>query len=155
VPRLIPIQIGAQTAQQDVTALQASTHPELYGQVDQMFWRRPFALAAADAATTNAMGQEIGRMLKPGGFIELRLLRGGEEAQAQAIAAQIPGSRVVVVPRGAILSFARDGERPPGLDDEQWAILQNAGPDIRGDYGALGQGMFARLVRIYRGSAPP
>jgi len=91
-------------------------------------------------------------MLKPGGFVELRLLRGGEEAQAEAIAAQIPGARVVTVPRGAITSFARTGERPPMISDEQWAILQDAAPDIQGNFGALGEGTYARIVRIYRGS---
>jgi hypothetical protein len=152
VPRLIPIAAAGRTAQQDVVALQASSHTELYGSVDQMYWRRPFALAAADPATQAAMGQEVGRMLRPGGYLEMRLLRGGEEAQAEAIAAQIPGSRMVVVPRGAIANYARTGVRPPDLTDEQWQILEAAGPDIRGDYGALGQGNFARLVRIYRGA---
>jgi hypothetical protein len=155
VPRLIPVATAGRTAQQDVTRLQPSTHPELHGQVDRAYWRRPFALAAADPATTAAMGQEVGRWLKPGGFLELRLLRGGEEAQARAIAAQIPDSRIVSVPRWAIAAYARTGQRPRGLTNEQWAVLQEAAPDIRGEFGALGQGSFARIVRIYRGGPAP
>ncbi len=148
--RLIPIALGGRTAQQDVTGLQVSAHPELHGQVDRAYWRRPFALGAADSQTLAAMGRELGRMLRPDGFLELRLLRGSEEAQARAIAAAIPGARVVTVPRGAIEAFVRNGARPPNLSDEQWTILQDAGPDIRGEFGALGQGVFARIVRIYR-----
>jgi hypothetical protein len=101
------------------------------------------------------MGQEIGRWLRPGGFLELRLLRGSEEAQARAIAAQIPDARIVSVPRGAIRDFARTGQRPPGLTNAQWAVLEEAGPDIRAEFGALGQGQFARIVRIYRGGPEP
>ena len=85
----------------------------------------------------------------------MRLLRGGDEAQARAIAAQIPDARVISVPRGAITAYARNGERPPGLSDEQWAVLQEAGADIRGEFAALGAGQFARIVRIYRGAAAP
>lgn len=155
VPRLIPVATAGQTAQQDVTALQPSTHPELHGQVDRAYWRRPFALGAADPATTEAMGKEIAQWLKPGGFLELRLLRGGEVPQARALAAQIPDARVVVVPRGAIAAFARTGQRPPGLTNEQWGVLQEAAPDIRGEYGALGQGQFASIVRVYRGGPTP
>jgi hypothetical protein len=152
VPRLIPIATGGRTAQQDVTGLQPSTHPELHGQVDRAYWRRPFALASADANTTAAMGKEVAKWLKPGGFLELRLLRGGEVAQALAIAAQIPDSRMVIVPRGAIAAYARTGQRPPGLLNEQWGVLEQAGPDIRGEFGALGQGQFASIVRIIRGT---
>ena len=97
------------------------------------------------------MGREVGRWLRPGGFLELRLLRGGDDAKARAIAAQIPDARVVSVPRGAIAAYARTGQRPNGLSNEQWAVLQEAGPDIRGEFGALGEGQFARIVRIYRG----
>ena len=143
------------TAQEDITRLQPSTHEALYGTVDRAYWRRPFGLATADSATTAAMGQEIARWLRPGGFLEMRLLRGGDEAQARAIAAQIPDARVISVPRGAISASARNGERPPGLSDEQWAVLQEAGADIRGEFAALGAGQFARIVRIYRGAAAP
>ena len=79
-----------------------------------LWFRRPDVLGAdlspwppPTQATQAAMGQEVGRMLRPGGYLEMRLLRGGEEAQAEAIAAQIPGSRMVVVPRGAIANYAR------------------------------------------------
>ena len=152
VSRLVPVQGGGLTAQQDVTGLQVSTHPQLDGQVAQAYWRRPFGLATADSATTKAIGKEVARWLAPGGFLELRLLRGGEEAQALEIAAQIPGARVVTVPRAAILSYASIGARPFGLSDEQWAVLEGAGPDIRQEFGALGRGDFARIVRIYRGT---
>lgn len=155
VPRLVPIAAGGQTAQEEITRLQPSAHEALYGTVDRAYWRRPFGLATADPATTAAMGQEIARWLRPGGFLEMRLLRGGDEAQARAIAAQIPDARVISVPRGAITAYARNGERPPGLSDEQWAVLQEAGADIRGEFAALGAGQFARIVRIYRGAAAP
>lgn len=150
-PRLVPIALGNLKAQEDVTRLQPSTHGELHGRVDRAYWRRPFALAAADPEATAAMGREVGRWLRPGGFLELRLLRGGDDAKARAIAAQIPDARVVSVPRGAIAAYARTGQRPNGLGNEQWAVLQEAGPDIRGELGALGEGQFARIVRIYRG----
>jgi hypothetical protein len=154
--RLIPIATGGRPAQQDVIGLQPSRHPELHGQVDRAYWRRPFALASADAATLAAMGQELGRMLRPGGFLELRLLRGGEEAQAHAIAAEIPGARVVVVPARGIRRFVeRNGARHPDLSNEEWAILQDAARDVRGEFGALGEGDFQRVVRIYRGTPPP
>ena len=150
VPELIPVESQGLKAQQNVARLQPSTHPELAGQVDRAYWRRPFALSAADPATTSAIGREVGSWLKPGGFIELRLLRGADAVQAGAIAEQIPGARVVTVPRGAIRAYAATAERPPALTDEQWNILQEAAPDLRGDYGALGEGNFARIVRIYR-----
>jgi hypothetical protein len=152
VPRLIPTRAPGRTAQQDVSGLQPSMHPELHGQVDRAYLRRPFALASANAETIAAMGREIGQWLRPGGFLELRLLRGGEAAQAEAIAQQIPNARVVTVPRGAITAYARSGQRPAGLTDEQWTVLQEAGPDIRGEFGAYGEGQFARIIRIYRGS---
>jgi len=151
VPRLIPIESGGVPAQRDVSAILRSTHPELYGQVDRAYWRRPFALGAADAETTAAMGLELARWLKPGGFLELRLLRGGDEAQALAIAARIPDARIVTVSRGAIGAYLRTGQRPTGLTDAQWTVLREAAPDIRGEFGALGEGTYARLVRIYRG----
>lgn len=155
LPRLAPLAAGGRTAQEDITRLQPSTHEALYGTVDRAYWRRPFGLATADPATTAAMGQEIARWLRPGGFLELRLLRGTDEAQTRAIAAQIPDARVISVPRGAIAAYARNGQRPPRLSDEQWAVLQEAGADIRGEFAALGEGQFARIVRIYRGAAAP
>ncbi len=48
--------------------------------------------------------------------------------------------------------FAVCGQRPPGLTDAQWNVLRDAGPDIRGEFRALGLGTFARLIRIYRGA---
>lgn len=145
VPRLVPIN------QLDVTGLRPSTHPQLYGQIERAYWRRPFALTMADPVTRTAMGQEIGKWLRPGGFIEFRILRGGDEAVALAVAQQIPHSRIVIIPRNAILSYSQTGVRPAGLTDEQWNILDEAGPDIRNEFGALGEGVFARIIRIYRG----
>ena len=59
---------------------------------------------------------------------------------------------MIIVPRGAIAAYARTGQRPPGLLNEQWGVLEQAGPDIRGEFGALGQGQFASIVRIVRGT---
>lgn len=44
---------------------------------------------------------------------------------------------------------------PPRLSNEQWAVLQEAGADIRGEFAALGEGQFTRIVRIYRGGPAP
>ncbi len=155
VPRLVPLPFGGQTAQQVVSRLQLSTHTQLHGQVDAAYWRRPFALSSADPATAAAAGREIGRWLKPGGFLEMRLLRGGDEAQARIIAAQIPDSRVVTVSRGAIQAYRQSGQRPQSLSEEQWSILQEAGPDIHKVFGEIGTGTFVRIVRIFRGGSVP
>jgi hypothetical protein len=154
VPRLIPVRIGEASAQQDVRGLQISTHPELHGQIDRAYWRRPFALGAADARTVGAIGTEVGQWLKPGGFLELRLLRANDLVAAHAIASHMPDARVVVVGSGAIRAFRATGQRPPGLTNEQWAVLSEAGPDIRGEFGALGQGAYRGIARIYRGGGP-
>lgn len=66
LPRLVPIAAGGQTAQEDITRLQPSTHEALYGTVARAYWRRPFGLATADPARTAAMGQEVARWLRPG-----------------------------------------------------------------------------------------
>jgi hypothetical protein len=134
----------------DVSGLTPTTHPELYGKVDQMFWRRPFGLGSADEATVAALGAEVDKVLKPGGFIEFRVLPSKDAGRALKVAQHIPGSRVVEIPQSAIKAYASSGIRPPNLSDEQWAILAAAGPDIRGQYGALGGGIFNRIVRIYK-----
>jgi hypothetical protein len=149
VRRLIPLGIS------DVQGIQPTTHPWLHGVADQIYLRRPFGLAAADAATTQAMGQELNAMLRPGGFVEFRLRAQTElsvavERQAGAdqvavIASQIRGARVVRVDRGAIQRFLRRGELPS--DPLQREILLNAASDIRG----LGEGAYARIIRIYKG----
>ena len=138
----------------DVGGLTPTTHPELHGKVDQIFWRRPFGLGAGDPATVSALGAEVGNMLKPGGFIEFRVLPSRDAARALDVARHIPGARVVEVPQSAIKSFESTGLRPGSLSDEQWAILQAAGPDIRGQHGALGGGIFNRIIRIYKGGTP-
>lgn len=132
-----------------------TTHPALHGIADQVYLRRPFGLAFADPATTQQLGQELNRMLKPGGFVELRLrvqaelsapATGTEGAdQVATIAAQIEGARVVRVDQGAIKRFQSKGRLPP--DPQQAAVLQNAASDIRG----LGEGSYARIIRIYKG----
>jgi hypothetical protein len=143
--RLVPIN------QADVVALQPSTHPALHGRVDQIYWRRPFALTSATPDVVTQMGQEVNRMLRPGGFIEFRVLASGDVQVARGLAAQIPGARVVEVPRGAIRTYGTTGTRPPGLNDEQWQILEAAGPDIRGELSQLGQGRFNRIIRVFKG----
>lgn len=91
-------------------------------------------------------------MLKPGGFIEFRVLPSKDATRALEVAKQIPGARVVEVPQRAIKSYNITGIRPSGLSDEQWAILEPALRDIRGQQGALGEGVFNRIVRVYKPS---
>jgi hypothetical protein len=133
----------------DVAGLSPTSHPQLYGKVDQMFWRRPFGLGKANQPTIAALAGEVNQMLKPEGFIEFRVLPASDARRALEIAGQIPGSRTIVVPQNAINSYATTNIRPPGLTDEQWGILEGAGPDIRGEYGALGGGVFNRIIRVY------
>jgi hypothetical protein len=149
--RLVPFNIS------DIPpgGIHPTTHPALHAVADQVYLRRPFGLAAADPATTQRLGQELNQMLKPGGFVELRLRAQAELSvppagtegvdQAAMIAAQIEDARVVRVDRGAIQRFQRTGLLPP--DPQQAAVLQNAAPDIRG----LGEGSYARIIRIYKG----
>jgi hypothetical protein len=147
--RLVPLD------QRDVVTLQPSTHPQLHGRADQIYWRRPFGLAsiADNPAVTAAMGAEINRMLKPGGFVEFRVLRSGDVRVVRALEGQIAGARVVEVPQAAIDHWVRTGgQRRPGLTDEQWQILTGAAPDLAGTQGALGAGAFNRIIRIYRGA---
>jgi hypothetical protein len=93
-------------------------------------------------------------MLKPGGFVEFRVLPSSDVRVVRQVAEALPGARVVEVPQRAIRSYAASletglGVRPDGLTDEQWAILQAAGPDIAGAHGALGEGVF-RIIRVYK-----
>jgi hypothetical protein len=136
----------------DVAGLSPTTHPELHGKVDQIYWRRPFGLGTADPATVSALAKEVDQMLKPGGFIEFRVLPSKDATRALEVAKQIPGARVVEVPQRAIKSYNITGIRPSGLSDEQWAILEPALRDIRGQQGALGEGVFNRIVRVYKPS---
>ena len=62
IPRLIPIAIGEEQAQRDVARLRPGSHPELHGEVDRAYWRRPFAMSSATPEVTAAMGQEQGIM---------------------------------------------------------------------------------------------
>jgi hypothetical protein len=135
---------------EDVAGLQPSTHPALHGKADAIYWRRPFGLGRADASTVKALAAELDRMLKPGGFVEFRVLPSSDAGRALEIAAQMPGTRVEVVSQKAIAAYATSGLRPPNLSDAEWAILEAAGPDIRGDHGALGKGKFNRIIRVYK-----
>ena len=110
---------------------------------------RPFALAAANPGTVDAMGDEVNALLRPGGFFEARLLRSGDRDVIRRIATRI-GGRPVEVNQTAIRRYAETGTRPPRINDEQWAILQEAGPDIRNEFGALGGGRFNSITRIYK-----
>jgi hypothetical protein len=143
-PRLVPM------GQADVAALAPSTHPELHGIVDRLYWRRPFAMTAASDDAVRAMGQEIDRMLKSGGFAEFRVLRGADADVVARLQQEIGVSRAVTIERAAIRHYAQQGTRPAGLSDEQWQILQDAGSDIRGGGPALGEGLFARIIRLYK-----
>jgi hypothetical protein len=146
----------------DVASIEATTHPELHGQADQVYLRRPFALAKADAAVTRALGRELNAMLKPGGFVELRLTRQGEFSvptsgnvlpdQLSAIAAEIPGARIERVGGAAIEAFRTEG-RTAGLSDVQREMLENASFDLTGST-AIGEGNIVRIIRIYKGEPP-
>jgi Domain of unknown function (DUF4157) len=151
--RLIPYNL------EDVTRLVPTQHPELYGQVAEIYLRRPFGFSRADEATIVEAGRELNRMLEPGGFVELRVRIGRDllvpEAggppsadQLTTIANQIDGARVVTVDRATIKAFARDGVIP--ADPEQAAILARAAADIK--TGGLGEGLYTLIARIYKGS---
>lgn len=149
--RLVPLNIH------DIPpgGIQPTVHPALHGIADQVYLRRPFGLAFADPAKTQQLGQELNQILKPGGFVEIRLraqtelsvpAAGAEGTdQAAMIAAQIEDAQVVRVDRGAIQRFQDKGVLPS--DPQQAAVLQNAASDIRG----LGEGSYARIIRIYKG----
>ena len=144
-PRLIPHDI------RDVTSISPTTHPELAGAADQIYIRRPFGLSLAGPSGTEALGREINNMLRPGGFVEFRLRAAVEfnpADQLDSVARQIPGARIVRVNQAAIDRFVETGALPP--DPEQAAILQNAEPDLRGQFGALGAGTPNRIIRIYK-----
>ena len=153
--RLVPSGFG------DIAGIRPTTHPQLHGIADQVYLRRPFGLARADAPTTRALGTELNQMLRRGGFVELRLTRQGEFSvptagstgpdQLAVVASQIEGATVVRVDAGAIRAFARTGRPPPGLTPIQEDMLRNAASDV-GGAGALGQGDIVRLIRIYKGT---
>ncbi len=148
----------------DVAGLTPTEHPQLYGRVDEAYWRRGFGIGRADPETATALGGQFNRMLKPGGFAEIRALVSRDVQVVRQAAQAMPGARIVEVPQSAIKSYAASLEagadvRPNGLSDEQWSILQAAGPDIQGAHGALGEGVFNRIIRIYKPqiseSSPP
>ena len=145
--RLVPLNQG------DVLALQPTAHPQLHGLIDQIYWRRPFALARASSDVVTQMGDELNRMLKPGGFVEFRVLEPGDVAVVRDLTSRIAGARRVEVSRDAIEHYlGGGGTRSPGLTDEQWQLLQNAAPDVRRQQGALGRGAFEGIIRIFKGS---
>jgi hypothetical protein len=138
----------------DVESIQATSVPELHGRADQIYLRRPFQLGRADAETTLALGQELNRMLRPGGFVEFRIIRSEElivPQQSTAIAGQIDNSRTVIVQEADIQAFVRNGTLPP--DAEQAAILQGAEQDLRKQFNPLGASRVRQIVRIYKGAA--
>ena len=117
----------------------------------QIYWRRPFALVRATPDVARGIGAELNRMLRPGGFVEFRVLEATDVPVVREVAKQIEGARVVEVPQAAIRYFrGRGGQRQPGLTDEQWQILEEAAPDVQRQLGALGQGTFDRIIRIIR-----
>jgi hypothetical protein len=146
--RMIPLQFGTQPAQADVSSLLPTSHPGLWDQGTQIYLRRPFALQAASPAQADAMGQEINRMLRPGGFTEFRLLRSGDRRIARTIAAQIPGADIVEVDQRAIRTFVDSGYSTLPPDTRQAEILRNAESDLRA--GGLGGGTFNSIIRIYK-----
>jgi hypothetical protein len=131
-----------------VARLVPTTHPQLHGQVDRLYWRRPFALQSGEPA---AIGQEMGRMLKSGGFVEFRLLRSGDRAMVEDIAKAI-GGKPIEVSGGPLRNpaFLELGQRPPGLSDLEWEMLSSARPDIRGEYGGIGGGDLKAIIRVYK-----
>lgn len=139
----------------NVQGITATQHPQLYGQVDQLYLRRPFGLGQASALTTQALGQEINRMLRPGGFVEFRLTGSDllTPGQLEAIQAQIPGARVVVVDEAAINAFRRSGTVPE--EATQAAMLRNAAPDINQGFNPLGLRRMVQIIRIYKPASPP
>lgn len=140
--RLIPLN------QADVVGLQPTTHPPLYGRADQIYWRRPFALQRADAATQQSMGTELNQMLRLGGFVEFRILVAGDRRVVDVITQQIPGAEVVEVKQGMIRRFLADGTVP--ADPRQAEILRAAERDMRDEFDPLGKGTFNRIIRVYK-----
>jgi hypothetical protein len=134
---------------ESTVGIRPTTHPELWGRADQVYLRRPFALGRADVPTTVALGQELNRMLRPGGFVELR--PGGRldvlPEQLPSLAQQIEGAEVVRVERSAIRAFQRTGELPPGATPRQQEMIRAAAADTAG---GLGGTEFQWVVRIYR-----
>jgi hypothetical protein len=154
VRRLIPYNI------RDVAGIQPTVHPSVRGVASEIYLRRPFGLASADAPTTAAMGQELNSMLRQGGFVEFRLRAqtefsvptegAGGVDQLATVVSQIEGARVVRVDRGMLQRFQRTGQIPPDASPAQAEILRNAASDIQG----LGQGAYVRIIRIYKGASP-
>jgi hypothetical protein len=150
------------TPQEDVVALEFSTHPEYWGRADRIYLRRPFGLRAAvnpaiipgpvtepGPPAAVGMGQELNRLLRPGGFVEFRLLRSGDRNVVYLMRDQISGARTVEVPETAIDRFLRDGTLP--TDAEQRQILQEAEADLRQGLGPEGEGIYNRIIRITKG----
>jgi hypothetical protein len=159
--RLIPQrQPGQRTPQEDIVGLEFTSHPEFWGTQDAIYLRRPFALRAAlgpalmrgapmeGPPAAVAMGQELNRWLRPGGFVEFRLLRPGDREVVYLIRQQIPNAQMTEVPATAIKHFETHGAPPPNATAEQAEILRNAAPDIRGQFGGLGEGRYQRIIRI-------
>lgn len=137
--------------QQDVASLTKSTHPQLHGLANEIYWRRPFGLKALtyDSETIIALGRELNSMLRQNGFVEFRLLRALDRNIVERMATQIPGSRIVDIDASTIRRFLRDGTLPSD-SPEVARILRNAEPDLRREFPALGEGDIKAIMRIYK-----
>ena len=144
--RLVPFNPG------DVTGLLVEPPLSLPGQADQILLRRPFALGTADAATSEVMGQRIGQMLKPGGFVEFRPTRPTDigAPQIEAVGRAIPGSTTFRVEAADVLAFKSNGQFPAGMGAIEQDMIRAAVADLTG----LGPGEFNFVVRIYAPTAP-
>lgn len=147
-PRLIPQ--GAK----DVVGLTPTQHTELYNQVDQLYMRRPFGLKRASDAEARTLGTEINQMLRPGGFVELRLTYADLPIKKQLplIQTEIPGSTTITIDNATIKAFREHGTLP--ADPTQTAILRNAEQDIKKALTPLGQSDIGLIVRIYKPASP-
>ncbi len=143
IRRLVP------TDQADVTGVQPTTHPQLHGRVDRMYWRRPFALQTASASARADMGREINSMLRDGGFVEFRLLASGDRVVVAELANQIEGAVIHDMNAGTIQRYL--GGTPP-RDATKARILSEAGADLQGEHSPLGIGGYRRIIRIYKNS---
>lgn len=161
---LIPLAREGATAQRGVAGLELSFHPEQWGAHDRIYIRRPFALSAAmlppltaagepagAAPAAVAMGQELNRWLRPGGFVEFRLSTPGDQAVVRAMEGQIPVAHKVEVTPGQIDRFLDRRILPD--DAEQAALLREVERDLREEFSPIPRGpRIRRIIRIYKAS---
>lgn len=140
--RLVPF------GQPDAIGLIKTAPPNMNNTADRIYWRRPFALHAADTHTLQAMGKQIAGMLKPGGFVEFRLLQPSDKARVLEMAKEIPGAEIIEVRKTAIQRFLKTNSLP--ANTQQAEILQNAKADMNGDFSPKGGGAFDAIIRVYK-----